>query len=200
MNNCPGRGPSPRPPGPRPRPRRARAAAVVTVMAAAALLAAACSGSPSSTGSGGSPDAGGSAASQLVAYTQCMRSHGVPDYPGPTSGGQMPKIVSGQQVGVSDSRLTAAQGACQALWPYQAPTQAQQRQQLSDDVKFAQCMRSHGLPNFPGPTNSGGHVEFVISVSADGFSLHSAQTLVKARECQHVLPAGSRLPSATEAP
>lgn len=193
MNNCPGRGPGPRPPCLRP----ARAAAVITVMAAA-LLAAACGGSPSSTGSGGSPNAGGSATSQLVAYTQCMRSHGVPDYPGPTSGGQMPKITSGQQVGVSDSRLTAAQGACQDLWPYQAPTQAQQRQQLTDDVKFAQCMRSHGLPNFPDPTNSDGHVEFVISVSRDGFDPHSPQILAKAHECQHVLPAGTGLPSVTE--
>lgn len=193
MTNCPGRGPGPRPPCLRP----ARAAAVITVMAAA-LLAAACGGSPSSTGSGGSPNAGGSATSQLVAYTQCMRSHGVPDYPGPTSGGQMPKITSGQQVGVRDSRLTAAQGACQDLWPYQAPTQAQQRQQLTDDVKFAQCMRSHGLPNFPDPTNSDGHVEFVISVSRDGFDPHSPQILAKAHECQHVLPAGTGLPSVTE--
>ncbi len=169
-------------------------------MAAAALLAAACSGSPSSTGSGGSPNAGGSATSQLVAYTQCMRSHGVPEYPGPDSSGQMPKITSGQQVGVSDSRLTVAQGACQALWPYQAPTQAQQRQQLTDDVKFAQCMRSHGVPNFPDPTSSDGRVEFVISVSRDGFDPHSPQIIAKAHECQYVLPAGTGLPSVTVSP
>jgi len=167
-------------------------------MAAAALLAAACSGSPSSTGSGGSPNAGGSTTSQLVAYTQCMRSHGVPDYPGPTSSGQLPKITSGQQVGISDSRLNAAQGACQDLWPYQALTQAQQRQQLTDDLKFAQCMRSHGVPDFPDPTSSDGHVEFVISVSRDGFDPHSPQILAKAHECQHVLPAGTGLPSVTE--
>jgi hypothetical protein len=126
-----------------------------------------------------------------------MRSHGVPDYPGPDSGGQMPKITSAQQVGVSDSRLTAAQGACQDLWPYQAPTQAQQRQQLTDDLKFAQCMRSRGVPNFPDPTNSDGHVEFVISVSRDGFDPHSPQILAKARGCEQVLPAGTGLPSVT---
>jgi hypothetical protein len=196
MNNCPGRGPGPRPP----RSRRARGAAVITVMAAAALLTAACSGSPSSTGSG-SPNAGGSANSpSAVAYSQCVRSHGVPAFPGPDSSGQIPKITAGQQVGVSDSRLTAAQGACQDLWPYQAPTQVQQRQQLTDDLKFAQCMRSHGVPNFPDPTNSGGHVEFVISVSRDGFNPHSPQILAKAHECQHVLPAGTRLPSVTVSP
>jgi hypothetical protein len=193
MSNCPGRGPGLRPPW----PRRARVAAIVTVMAAAALLAAACSGSPSSTGPGGSPIAGGSATSQLVAYTQCMRSHGVPDYPDPDRSGQLPKITAASQVGVSDSRLTAAEGACQALWPYRPPTQAQQQQQLTDDLKFAQCMRSHGVPKFPDPTTSDGRVEFVISVSRDGFDPHSSQILAKARACEHVLPAGTGLPSVT---
>jgi hypothetical protein len=192
MNNCPGHR--------SPRLRRARIAAVVTVTAAAALLTAACGGSPSSAGSGGSPDGGGATSSQLVAYTQCMRSHGVPDYPGPSSSGQMPKITSGQQVGVSDSRLTAAQGTCQHLWPYQAPTQAQLRQQLTDDLKFAQCMRSHGVPDMPDPTNSDGHAEFVISVSKDGFNPHSPQIQAKARACEHLLPAGTGLPSVTVLP
>ena len=110
MNNCPGRGPGPRPPW----PRRARVAAVITVMAAAALLAAACGGSPSSTGSGGSPNAGGSANSpSAVAYSQCMRSHGVPNFPDPDSSGQIPKEAQTQQLGVSDSRFQAAQAACQ---------------------------------------------------------------------------------------
>jgi hypothetical protein len=169
-------------------------------MAAAALLTAACSASPSAAGSGGSPDGEGATSSQLVAYTQCMRSHGVPDYPGPGSSGQMPKITSGQQVGVSDSRLTTAQGTCQHLWPYQAPTQAQLRQQLTDDLKFAQCMRSHGVPGMPDPTNSDGHAEFVISISKDGFNPHSPQILAKARACEHVLPAGTGLPSVTVLP
>ena len=129
-----------------------------------------------------------------------MRSHGIPDFPGPDSSGQIPKITSGQQVGVSDSRLNAAQGACQDLWPYQAPTQAQQRQQLTDDLKFAQCMRAHGLPNFPDPTTGPDGPHFVISVSKDGFDPHSAQILAKAHECQRVLPAGTGLPSVTVSP
>ena len=129
-----------------------------------------------------------------------MRSHGVPDFPGPDSSGRIPKIAFGQQVGVSDSRLNAAQRACQALWPYQAPTQAQLQQQLTDDLKFAQCMRSHGVPNMPDPTMSDGRVVFVFGVSRDGIDPHSPQILAKARECQHVLPPGSPLPSATVVP
>jgi hypothetical protein len=129
-----------------------------------------------------------------------MRSHGIPDFPDPSSDGQIPKEKI-LQLRVSGSRLQAAQVACQRLWPYQAPSQAQQRQQLTGYLKFAQCMRSHGVPKFPDPTNSGGHVEFVISISADGFDPHSSQILAKAHECQHVLPAGTtRLPSVTVSP
>jgi hypothetical protein len=169
---------------------------------AAALLGAACSSSPSSTGPAGSPNAGGatSTAAQAVAYAQCMRSHGVPEYPGPDSSGQLQKIGSGQQVGVSDAQFSTASNACQSLWPYQALTPGQQQQELTDDLKFAQCMRSHGVPTLPDPVATNGQVEFVISVSRDGFNPRSPQILAKARACQHVLPAGARLPSAVVAP
>jgi hypothetical protein len=128
-----------------------------------------------------------------------MRSHGIPDFPDPNSSGQIPKEEI-LQLGVSTSVLQTAQRACQNLWPYQPPTRAQQRQQLTGDLKFARCMRSHGLPDFPDPTSSDERVEFVISVSRDGFDPHSPQILAKAHECQHVLPAGSRLPSVTVSP
>jgi hypothetical protein len=173
---------------------QAQVIVVSTVIATATLLAA-CG-----AGSGGTPNAGGSPNSaSAVAYTQCVRSHGVPDYPGPNTSGQLQKITPSNeaQLGVSDSRFNAAQVACQRLWPYQAPTQAQQRQQLAGDVKFAQCMRSHGLPDFPDPTTGPDGPSFVISVSRDGFNPHSPQILAKARECLHVLPTGTRLPSVT---
>lgn len=197
MNDASGRGPGPRLPW----QQGTRVAVIITATAGLALLAAACSSSPSSTDPGGAANAGGAASSsKTVAWIQCVRSHGVPDFPGPDSNGYIPKIISGQQVGVSDSRLNAARTACQAVWPYQAPTPAQQRQQLTDDLKFAQCMRSHGLPNFPGPTNSDGRVVFVFSASRDGINPRSPQILAKARQCLPVLPPGSPLPSATEVP
>ena len=174
-----------------------RPAAVITVLAAAVLLAAGCSDSPSATAPA-APNAGASADSAIpVAYSRCMRSHGIPNFPDPNSSGQIPKNEI-LQLGVSTSVLQTAQRACQRLWPYQAPTQAQQRQQLADDLKFAQCMRSHGVPDFPDPTSSGGQVEFVISLSRVGMS--ESQLLGQAHHCQHVLPAGTPLPQATLAP
>jgi hypothetical protein len=172
---------------------------VIAIIAAAglALLAAACGSNSSSTASTGSTAGAGTAASASTgaAFTQCMHSHGIPDYPAPQSNGQLQKIVSGQQVGVSDATLQSASTACQSLWPYQALTPAQQQQELAQDLKFAQCMRAQGLPKFPDPTATQGRVVFVINASQDGFDPHSAQVLAKARHCEDVLPKGSGLPS-----
>jgi hypothetical protein len=172
-----------------PQPRVIAATAAVGLT----LLAAACGSSPSTA----SADAA-SSASTGVAFTQCMRSHGIPDYPAPQSGGQMQKITSGQQVGVSDSVLQSAEAACQSLWPYQALTQPQQQQELTEYLKFAQCMRAQGLPKFPDPTASQGRVVFVINAAQDGFDPHSAPVLAKAHKCEDVLPKGSGLPSVEE--
>lgn len=131
-----------------------------------------------------------------------MRSHGVAEYPEPDSSGQLTKITPTdvQRLGVSLSRFQGAQKACEALWPYQAPTLAQQRQELTDDLKFARCMRAHGLPGFPDPTAETGGPRFLISVSKDGFDPHSPAVLARAHECEHVLPAGSGLPEVTVTP
>jgi hypothetical protein len=129
-----------------------------------------------------------------------MRSHGIPNFPDPDGNGRILKqeII---QLGVSTPRLQAAQRACMRLWPYQPPTQTQQRQELTDYLEFAQCMRSHGVPNFPDPsTGDGGRVEFAISISKDGFNPHSPQIIGKALECKHVLPAGPGLPEVTVSP
>jgi hypothetical protein len=145
------------------RPRRvwppaARTAAAIIATVGVALLAA-CSGSPSSTGSGGSSNAGGSANSQLLAFTSCMRSHGVPNYPDPGSSGKVPNTTP-QQLGVSSSQYQAAENACGHLLPNggSGPTQAQVQQYRNTMLIYARCMRSRGVPNFPDP-DSRGHLD-----------------------------------------
>ena len=193
------------------RPRRARppisrTTAAMIATAALAVLAAACNGSPSLTG--GSPTAGGSAdPTSAVAYSHCVRGHGVPNYPDPGSGGTLPK-VSAQQLGVSNSRLHTAQRACQHLLPATGGAldanslrqceltgdcpQALVQQALNDGRTIARCMRSHGVANWPDPTtDSEGRPYF--DLSAHGFSrqqAHSPQIRVKVNECEHEMPTG----------
>ena len=135
-----------------------RTVAAVVATAALALLAAACGGSPSSAGSGSS-NAGGSAhtpspTSRVLAFSRCVRAHGVPNYPDPGSNGQIAKETA-QQVGVSNSRLQAALEACQHLLPNTGnidDNPAALSQWWSQMLRFTRCMHSHGVPNWPGPS------------------------------------------------
>jgi hypothetical protein len=111
-----------------------------------------------------------------------MRSNGVPRYPDPASGGQLPK-GDAQAFGVSDAQYQAAQRTCQHLLPTGGSfsEQAQEciqagdcppalvQQMLTADRKFAQCMRSHGVPNWPDPTLDANGVP-VFKVSAAGIT------------------------------
>jgi hypothetical protein len=192
------------------RPPAVRIAAAIFATAALALFAAACS-SPSSAGtssqanSAASSTAGTATSSQsVVAYAQCMRSNGVPKYPDPASGGQLPK-GSAQAFGVSDSQYQAAQRTCQHLLPTGGSFDEQAheciqagdcppalvQQMLTADRKFAQCMRSHGVPNWPDPTISDGGAP-IFKVSAAGIThsqTHSPPMSNTIMQCSRLYPA-----------
>ncbi len=89
-----------------------------------------------------------------VSFAQCMRSNGVSNWPDPDSSGVFDKTkITTQQLGVSSSRLQAAQNTCQHLLPASSVTQ--QRLNGAQALQFSQCVRSHGVPNFPDPDASG---------------------------------------------
>lgn len=136
-------------------PATARTAAAIIATAGLVLLAAACGGSPSSTGSDGSSNARGSTNSHLVAFSSCMRSNGVLNYPDPTSSGVIPKETS-QQLGVTSSQFQSAQTACQHLLPNggSGPTQAEAQQARAQALSFSRCMRNHGV-TLPDPDSNG---------------------------------------------
>ena len=183
----------------RPRPPAARTAAALIAAAALVLLAAACSSSPSSSGSGGSTNAGGSASSgaansQLVAFSHCMRSHGVPSFPDPQPGATNAKFLSAQQLGVSSSQYQSAENACQHLLPVGIDDRfppAEVQLLLPGMREFSQCMRSHGVPNWPDPTvDSEGRPDFPLSgvPGHDRNYWRSAQVMTIDGECHHLLP------------
>jgi hypothetical protein len=142
-----------------------RSGAVAVLAVVASLLLAACGG-PSSpnvandgtttttvaaTNAGG----GGSLASDNLAFAECMRAHGVANYPDPTSSGDIPK-ESLQQLGVSSSSYETDLNACKHLLPGggNGPSPAQVAYETALGLSFAKCMRSHGVP-LPDPDSSG---------------------------------------------
>jgi hypothetical protein len=157
-------------------------AVVITAAAALALLVAACSSSPSSVSSGGS------SSPSLLSFAQCMRSNGLPNFPDPSSN----KFPSAQQLGVSDSQYQMAETACQRLLPAgggRFPA-AEVQQLLAGMRAFSQCMRSHGVTNWPDPTtNSQGQPLFDISSAGLTRSeRHSPQIETAMDTCQRLLP------------
>jgi hypothetical protein len=140
---------------------------VVAVVAALALAAglSACGSSSSATSvSGGSATStsgattGGQAQARLN-LAKCFRAHGinVPDPSsggGPGGGGGLFRVLRNY----SQAQVTAARQACQKYFAAAFPRlnlTPQQRAQLQQQlVKFAECMRSHGV-NIPDPTFNG---------------------------------------------
>lgn len=188
-----------------------RRAAAIIGTSVLALLSAACSATSSvAAGSGSSSSAGGSASSpSAVAYSTCMRSHGVPNFPDPGSSGRVPK-ADPQALGVSSSQLQAAQRACQHLYPANGGLlgaslrqceetgscpQAMVQQVVSDMRKFSRCMRSNGVRNWPDPSvDSEGRPGFNL-VPIHGTDWNSPNVQNTIYECEHLMPAGGGVPA-----
>jgi hypothetical protein len=138
---------------------------------------------------------GASAASaqqnEPLVFSRCMRSHGVRKFPDPDSSGAIPKVAL-QQLAVSSSQFQAAQTACSDLLPSAnqpgPSTQARLRQAWSDSVKFASCMRSHGVSKWPDPTADPVHPERPnFGLQPVGVDQNSPQITSKIRECEPLL-------------
>jgi hypothetical protein len=180
-------------------PLTARSAGAIIAMAILAIPAAAFGGSRSSTVALGTSTPRPSALSQstgtqkALAYSRCMRSHGVSNFPDPSSSGVIPK-VSLAELGVSSSQFEAAEKACQALLPPGTDDQfppGEVQQLLIGMLRFSGCMRSHGVPNWPDPTtDSEGRPIFPLPEAGISHQqARSSQVTRAAQACQHLLPA-----------
>jgi hypothetical protein len=113
-----------------------------------ALALAACGGS-----SGKSND-GGARASAAIKFSECMRTHGVPNFPDPSPGGGI-QLSSGSGVNPSSPSFQGAQKACGSLLPGGGPVRGgdSETRKLAM-LHLAQCMRAHGFTSFPDPTSA----------------------------------------------
>jgi hypothetical protein len=142
------------------------------------------SGAPSSVG-GASPSRASTSGS--LAYARCMRAHGVAAFPDPDSGGEIPKaqVATAQQA--NPARFDSADSVCGHLLPAgggNGETPAEIAQDWRQDQQFAGCMRSHGVPNWPGPTSrSATDRRPVFRITAVGLDGNSPQLRAKAQQC-----------------
>jgi hypothetical protein len=177
------------------RPRHLLAAA--PALAAVSLLAAGCGGGPSAAGvanlgatttssSSSSSSGDGTKASTGAAFSSCMRSHGVHNFPDPSSGGNL-TIGPGAGIDPNSATFKNAQRACQHLLNIKPPSAAQQAQMQEQGLKFSACMRAHGLPKFPDPQTSGGGMRLSLD-RRSGIDPSSPIFQAAQKACQKLLP------------
>ena len=174
-------------------------ASIASLAATAALLVAACGSSRPTTGS----QTAASVQADGLKFASCVRSHGVPNFPDPTSsnGGGL-RIQQSQTAGsggsmtvngvpVSAPAFQAAQRECAKYMPKRGPISATQVRNLSKAaLEMATCMRSHGVSNFPDPkvqAGSNGGVGVQINGSGGGPNPSSPTFQAAQKVCMPIL-------------
>jgi hypothetical protein len=110
-----------------------------------AVVIAACGSASSSTISASNPS------TQLLRFSECMRSHGVPSFPDPSGRGIHIGPASG--IDPASPAFRTAQSACRRLLPGSGPGgQHPTAQQIEMARRISECMRQHGVTGFPDPT------------------------------------------------
>lgn len=157
--------------------------AKVLIVGGLAVLGVGCgsSGPPANTGK--APTGPGASAYR---YADCMRSHGVSNFPNPRVSVDGNRVSVMQAVPASDAaapKFKSAQKACQGIIPGPGSEPDQQSHRLAF-LSFARCMRDHGVSGFPDP-NSQGRITAEM-LSAAGVELTSRFVYRAAIRCAPV--------------
>lgn len=163
-----------------------RPMAALALIGMVVLISACGSTAPATTG-GGSGSAGGdppaTAHAKAVKFAECIRSNGVTEFPDPDASGQFAYGIPSYSspLNPSSAAWQKAIGACKSLEPAEfMPTSFTPKQQAAR-LKFAQCVRANGVPDFPDPTSHGPLVAVHGASSIPG--LHAA-----IQKCIHLNP------------
>jgi hypothetical protein len=146
-------------------------------------------------GTSASRSSGDSSKGDPAAYSACMRKNGVANFPDPDSSGRIKltfgRSASGATTGVDTNspQFAKAHHVCQKLLPNGGKPSAQaQQKEVQQALKFAQCMRSHGVPKYPDPkVSSGGGMQQTINPN-EGVDPSSPQFQAAQKACQKLVP------------
>jgi hypothetical protein len=109
--------------------------------------------STTTTDASSSTPSGSGAADPALAFAECMRAHGVPNFPDPRPGHGGLFSLSG--INPAAPAFRAAQTKCQKFMgggpPLPGSTTHPSAQTMSKLRRIAVCMRQHGVPQFPDP-------------------------------------------------
>jgi hypothetical protein len=170
--------------------RRRSPLVALALIALSALISGCGSSAPADAGSSSGGNSTLASAQQAVKFAECMRKNGVSQFPDPGASGKftIDAVANGSGLNTSTPAFVQALSACKALEPagFTGSTRTPQQQQAG--LKFAQCIRHHGVPDFPDPLPNGPLIDTnrIPSAAAPGgmSALHAAM-----RKCSDVAAA-----------
>lgn len=128
---------------------RSKTPLIVIAAMSLALVIAACGSSKDPGSSGKSPSH-----PQFLAFSACMRSHGVTNFPDPSASGGI-QLSSSSGINPFSPSFKAAQAKCSKLLPGGGPANhPPSEQDKQQALHVSQCMREHGITGFPDPTTT----------------------------------------------
>ncbi len=91
-------------------------------------------------------------AEALLAFSGCIRAHGVSNFPDPQPGGGFARAALGA-VDENSPQFLSADKSCRSLGFDHAPGYIQKH--VQQEIAQSECMRKHGVPNMPLPDAQG---------------------------------------------
>jgi hypothetical protein len=156
----------------------------------AGLVAIAVAAMISACGSSATGSAGGNSSTTdhltALKFAECMRANGVSGFPDPSASGTLTLdgVVNGTSLNLSAPASKRALVACKRLEPPGFTGTKRSASQQQAALKFAECMRENGVPDFPDPTPNGPLIDTNRIPSAAGRGAHSIPGLsAAAKKC-----------------
>lgn len=136
-------------------------------------------------GATGAPS-GTSAASETNSgfqFSRCMRANGVPNFPDPGPNGY--RTGPGSGIDFQSPAFESAMRACTKYRPQSGRPPATPASVRREELKLANCMRAHGVTDFPDP-DANGDIQFPI-----GSPIPRSPSFARAQKvCQRYLGGG----------
>ena len=123
----------------------------------------------------------------VVFYAECMRSHGVSDFPDPAPPSNQ-GFAFNPEADSHSPEFASANKACKHLLPANGgpPTASQRAAETTKLLKYAKCMRSHGEPGFPDPIVKPDQLGFNLN----GIDLNSPRFPAAQKACRSLSSGG----------
>ena len=129
---------------------------LLAALAMLAVIVAGCSNGSAGTGNSTATSGGNSTATKhekAVKFAECMRANGVSAFPDPNASGELTidAVANSSSLDTSSAAFAQALSACKDLEPPGFTGHARTAQEQEAALEFAQCIRDHGVKDFPDP-------------------------------------------------